>query len=211
MSKIFDLMVLGIIWLVLVVPIITIGPASTALYYTVVKVVRRERSYLLKEFWHSFKLNFKQGALISLIYVIFSFIMYVDFQWVSQMDENVKYAGPMAGVFIAVCAFAVLSALYIFPLLSRFTVKTMQLFRWAFLLSMRHLLATGIMLVSFVGTLVLGYYCIITSVAAPLLLILPALYTLIISFPMEKVMKKYMPKIEENEDEETGVDHWYNE
>ena len=50
MSKIFDVMVLGLMWLVFCIPIITIGPASTAMYYTMVKVIRRERSYLFKEF-----------------------------------------------------------------------------------------------------------------------------------------------------------------
>lgn len=210
MSKVFDLMVLGIMWLVLCIPIITIGPTCTAMYYTVVKVVRKERSYLLKEFFHSFKLNFRQGAVISLIYAAFAGIMYVDFQWVSQVSEDVKYSNTLIGVFLALCIFAVLSALYAFPLLSRFTVKTGQLFKWAFLLSVRHILTTIIMLLTLVAAVVLSYYCIVTTIATPLLLVMPALYTLIISFPMEKVMKKYMPKVEET-DEESGVDHWYNE
>lgn len=210
MSKVFDLMVLGILWLVLCIPIITIGPTCTAMYYTVVKVVRRERSYLLKEFFHSFKLNFKQGAVISLIYVVFVAIMYMDFQLTIQVDESVKQSNLMIGGFIAICVYALLIALYLFPLLSRFTVKTGQLFRWAFLLSVRHILTTVIMVVALGVTGVLVYYCLYTSIAVPLLLVLPSLYTLIISFPMEKVLKRYMPKVEET-DEESGVDHWYNE
>lgn len=235
LSKVFDLMVLGIIWIVFVLGIpsavffllnkvlpplvlgilgllffVTFVPTCTAMYYATVKVIRRERSYLLKEFWHSFKLNFRQGVVISIIYELIGTIMYVDFLWVSQMEEGTKYTSMLTGVFIAICIFVVLTALYIFPLLSRFTVKTGQLFRWAFLLSVRHFLTTLIMLACLLATVVLGYYCVVTTVAVPLLLILPALYMLLISFPMEKVMKKYMPKVEETE-EESGVDHWYNE
>lgn len=209
-SKTFDLMVLGIIWLLLCAPIITIGPASTALYYTIVKVVRRERSYLLKEFWHSFKTNFLQGALISLIYAVFGGILYVDFTWANQLAEDSKYNSILMGAFIAIAIFAVFTAIYIFPLLSRFTQKTGALFRWAFLLSVRHIVSTLLMVLCLAAVLVLAYYSYITQVAAPLLLVLPSLYSLLMSFPMEKIMKKYMPKQEEGE-EDDGVDRWYNE
>ena len=43
------------------------GPATTALYYAVNKVIRHGRSYLWKEYWHAFKSNFKQAALAALI------------------------------------------------------------------------------------------------------------------------------------------------
>ena len=89
-NKIVDLMWLSILWslcslpllflvftfiieqqihlvllLIVLLPIafITIGPASAALYYAVVKSVRRERSYATKCFFHAFKVNFKIGAL----------------------------------------------------------------------------------------------------------------------------------------------------
>ena len=61
-SKVCDIMILSTVWILLCIPIITIGPASTALYYAVVKVVRRERGYLLREFFRSFKMNFKRGT-----------------------------------------------------------------------------------------------------------------------------------------------------
>ena len=43
-----DLTVAGIMWLVCSLPIVTLGASSTALYYTVVKCVRRDRELLLR-------------------------------------------------------------------------------------------------------------------------------------------------------------------
>lgn len=43
-DQITDLLVAGFLWLVFSVPVVTIGPASAALYYTVVKVVRDRKS-----------------------------------------------------------------------------------------------------------------------------------------------------------------------
>ena len=62
-DQITDLLVAGFLWLVFSVPVVTIGPASAALYYTVVKVVRRKRETVTKSFLYAFRLNFKQGTL----------------------------------------------------------------------------------------------------------------------------------------------------
>lgn len=209
MSKIFDIMMLGLIWLVLCVPVITIGPASTALYYTMVKVVRRERSYMLKEFFRSFKLNFKQGAVLTLIYAVLFAVMYFDFMYVKALsDEGSKYGAMLFGTFVVLAVFVIFTVVYIFPLLSRFTVTLKNLFKWAFFMSVRHILWTLLMAVLFAGTAVMLYLSFFYM--PPLIIFLPGLYTLIVSFPMEHIFKRYMP-VEEASDEESGVDHWYNE
>ena len=54
MGKIFDMMVISVVYILICIPIITIGPATTALYYVVVKLIRRERGYVFSEFFKSF-------------------------------------------------------------------------------------------------------------------------------------------------------------
>jgi hypothetical protein len=60
----------------------------------------------------------------------------------------------------------------------------------------------------FVGSAVLMYMAFFYM--PPLLIVLPGIYTLLASFPMERVLKRYMP-VEETTDEESGIDRWYNE
>ncbi|MBQ3028333.1 MAG: YesL family protein [Lachnospiraceae bacterium] len=209
MSKIFDVMVLSLIWLVLCLPIITIGPASTAVYYTMVKVIRRERSYLLKEFFRSFKLNFKQGAILTLIYAALVAIMYFDFRYVQELSEAGSKYGPMLfGAFLVLAIFVVFTAVYIFPLLSRFTVTIKNLIKWSFFIAIRHIGWTLLLGVLFIGTALLMFFAFFYM--PPLIIFLPGVYTLIVSFPMEHIFKRYMP-VEEESDEESGVDRWYNE
>lgn len=209
MSKIFDVMVLGLMWLVLCLPIITIGPASTALYYTMVKVIRRERSYLFKEFFRSFKLNFKQGAIITLIYAVLVALMYFDFAYVRALtEEGSKYGAVLFGAFIVLGIFVVFTMVYIFPVLSRFTVTLKNLFKWSFFMAIRHIGWTLLMAVLFIGTALMLYFSFFYM--PPLILFLPGLYTLIVSFPMERIFKRYMP-VDDVPEEESGVDHWYNE
>lgn len=208
MSKIFDMLVLSLLWLILCLPIITIGPASTAFYYTVVKVIRRERSYLLKEFFRSFRLNFKQGAILTLIYVMFIVVAYVDFRYAITLIEEGKQSGSMMlGIFIVLTVFVIFSVIYVFPVLSRFTVTIKNLFKWAFFLSIRHIGWTLLIGVMFVGFGIIMFFSFFWM--PPLVIILPGVYTLVASFPMEKVLKKYMPQ--EETTEEDGIDRWYNE
>lgn len=209
MSKIFDVMILGLMWLVLCIPVITIGPASTALYYTMVKVIRRERSYLFKEFFRSFKLNFKQGAIITLIYAVLVAVLYFDITYMNQLSqEGSKYGSMMIGVFFVLAVFSVFTVVYIFPVLSRFTVTIKNLFKWSFFMSVRHIGWTLLFAVLFIGTALMLYFSFFYM--PPLIIFLPGVYTLLVSFPMEHIFKRYMPQ-DELSDEESGEDHWYNE
>lgn len=240
MSKIFDLMLLSLMWIVfsilgllfigamfankIVVPgtgafvlvivvgaLLTglIGPTSTAFYYTMVKVIRRERSYLFKEFFRSFKLNFKQGYIIGMVYVVLAVIAYFDFTYALDIAKEGEKMGSMIfGAFLVLTLFAVFSIIYIFPLLSRFTVTTFNLIKWSFFMSIRHIGWTLVLTVLFAGSAFLLWGSI--SYMPPLVVFIPGIYTLVASFPMERIFKKYMP-VEETPDEESGVDHWYNE
>ena len=64
LSKMADLMILNLLMIVLCLPIVTAGAAFTAMHYVLLKMVRDEDSYLLKSFFKSFKLNFRQATII---------------------------------------------------------------------------------------------------------------------------------------------------
>ena len=63
---------------------ITIGAALTAAFYSGIKLVRDEESYVYKDFWKSFKMNFVQGFLLELIHVVIGFLLLVDLRASAQ-------------------------------------------------------------------------------------------------------------------------------
>ena len=67
MNKAWDVLVLNLYFILTV--LLGIGPAATALYYAIVKNVRRSRSYATTEYFRAFKNNFKQGLIIGLIQI----------------------------------------------------------------------------------------------------------------------------------------------
>ena len=59
MNKVGDIILLSILWIVCSLPVVTIGTAACAAYYTAAKVLRHHNGYVSKEFFRSFKRNFR--------------------------------------------------------------------------------------------------------------------------------------------------------
>ena len=61
MGRVFDLMMLNIIFLIMCIPIVTIGANFTAMYYVTLKMIKNEETYIFRTYWKSFRENFKQA------------------------------------------------------------------------------------------------------------------------------------------------------
>lgn len=70
LSRVANLLLINIITLILIAPVITAGAAFTAMYYSCLKIRRDEDSGILKAYFHSFKMNFKEATIIWLIMII---------------------------------------------------------------------------------------------------------------------------------------------
>lgn len=206
LSKVCDLLFLSIVWVLLCIPVITIGPANTALYYAVVKVVRRERGYLFREFFKSFRLNFKRGAIIgvilTIIFAVLAFDIYLS--W-GNIGEKGKQGSIMLGVFVAITVLTLCFSLYIFPILSRFDMTIMQLIKAAIFMSIKHLPYT-IGMVAVTIAVIVG-----TAFFQILIFFAPAVCVLINSLLMERILKKYVPQAANTDDEDAKKDEWYLE
>ncbi len=189
-----------------VIAVIPLGPATTALYYAVVKVIRRERGYAAREFFRSFRANFKQGMLICIILGVLASILYIDYEYVNALEEESTFNMIMTVAFNVVTALTLFLIMFIFPVLSRFKLPLKHLFKNSMIMALRHLLTTILVLlivaVFAFGTWLLWPY--------PTFLLFPGVCCFLCSLLIEKVFKKYMPGAEENP-EDSGVDQWYLE
>lgn len=143
-QKMIDVILLGLLALVFCIPIVTIVPSITALYYVVLKIVTDTEGRTFRDFFKSFRQNFKQGALLSLIVsAAIGFVAY-DIRYYNQSS------GTIGGIFFfAYCAAGILllcMLLHLFPLLARFETTPMALFKNSFILVFRYFRWTLLML-----------------------------------------------------------------
>lgn len=210
LSKIFDMGVLTLIYLVFCIPIVTIGAATTSLYYVSAKVLRHNRSYVWREFWSSFKTNFVQSTIVWVITVILTVLLIFNMQIVGATSES-SAGGYMAGAYLAILFILLCISCYVYPIISRFGTKLSQILRLSLYCAFRHFLHTLLLVAILAATVALIYLGMVTNIIL-IFIFAPGLAGFVYTYPMEHIMKKYMPKEEPKytEDGEEIV-AWYNE
>lgn len=176
----------SVLWILFSVPVITIGASSTALYYTVTKVIRHGRSYIFREFWQSFKSNLKQSTAIWLLYLVVMGILLIDIRVMGGFGTAV--AQTMQFIFVAGICMVSAVMLYALAYIARFAQDTRHILINSVLMALRHLPKT-LLLVALLVAVVLGTYLF------PLVIIfIPAVAALLDSLILESIFVQYMSK-----------------
>lgn len=118
MTKIFDLMLLSVLWLIGCVPVFTIGASTIALYYVAMKMVRDEEEGIVRSFFRAFRENFRQSIPVTLILFLFIGVLAADFHILGRSEQKIHslmYSGCITVFLIGTAVFG-----YVFPLLAKF-------------------------------------------------------------------------------------------
>lgn len=189
LSKIFDILLLSFLFFVCCIPVVTIGPALCALYYTCRKVVMERKGYLVREYFGCFGRNFVQAFCAWMVLLVLMVLMGINIFYASVSWSGVLRIGAMA-VYFAVLFVAVIFTGYIFPMLSRFECKGKQLFSNAMVLSVQYPGTTVLLFV----LLVFLYGGMAYSFAAMpyLLFVLPVAFAWLQQRLLERIFEKYI-------------------
>ena len=145
MGRVADLLLLNFLCILCCIPVVTAGASITALYYVTLKMARDEESYIARSFFHSFKQNFKQATIINIIMLLTAAVLFIDLR-IARVGSGAMYKG-LFSLFIAFALIYAMILLYIYPILSKFFNSVKNTFVNAFLMSVRHLPLTLLMLV----------------------------------------------------------------
>ncbi len=135
-SRVTDLILLNILYLLTCLPVFTVGAATSAMYTLCFRMMREEDSGVLKPYFKAFRENFKQGTAIWLLIllVVGPALYYFDRVW--QMGGIVRFSGLL---FILIAVAGLMTASYAFPWISQFRNTTSQSLQNALILSVSHL------------------------------------------------------------------------
>ncbi|MDE1549968.1 YesL family protein [Jeotgalibaca caeni] len=185
MNRIGNLIGISVLFIITSLPIITLVPSLSALYYTTVKTQRIGNGYPAKEYWKAWKRELKQGILLNILFLVTGIILLIDMLYVFQ-----------SGTVFGAISFAVLSFLvyiwlalliYVPILLSRFSLSSFEVFKLALSMQFRHLPFT----ILFIGCYLIAAF-VLYLMPIPTILLLPALVMYSLSFLIEKILKKYL-------------------
>lgn len=148
LNKVADLMWLNILTLICCIPIFTIGASMTACHYVALKIRRNEEGYIAREFFKSFKMNFKQATLIWMVALFLIVILVTDFV-IMRTNPEVEI-GYWVEVLLMVTALLLSFTLcWVFAMLAKFTNTTKATLKNAFALSLMNFPKTILMIICY--------------------------------------------------------------
>ncbi len=179
-TEIADIMILSLLWLLCCLPIFTIGASTTALFYVCGKKARKEDPYIIKHFFKSFKENFKQATVITLILGVMLFSAYLYFEILRSGTAPMWI--KIIGLFFIMQV--TLISLYIFPVLSRFEMTIKNIMISSFLFANKHFVTSIICMILFI----INVIAIISL--TPFALFSFGIYALVSSFFFQRIFTK---------------------
>ena len=196
-TAVIDVIAAGLLWLLCSLPLVTLGAATTALYYTVVKCIRHERGSLMGSFFAAFRREFKISTLLWLIFLGVLLVLGVDAWAIRLMTQD-------SGVFPIFSRILLLLPLMLFPwvfaFVSRFSNTVGGTLKYCAYLAMRHI---GLTLAMAAELVAFGLVVYLMPQIAPLL---PGVACLLLSLHIEPVFKAITAEMEAQ-----AEDDWYNE
>ena len=197
-----EMFLLGILWLVFSLPLITIGASTTALYYVTTKKASGKDDYIYKPFIQAFKSNFVKSTSVYLILAATGFFIWTNLHILGQI--NLGWLGILVNLALYfVLAHLAFIATHVFCIMARFeTASVIAALRTGLYMSYRHFKTT-------LACLLLLFAVIIATFIFPALFVFNmGVYGYLSSYLFVKVFRKHYPEFDSRIIKEESDSQW---
>ncbi|WP_180955570.1 YesL family protein [Bacillus sp. V33-4] len=156
MEFIMNAFLLNTLWLLTCLPILTIFPATAAMFGVVREWKNRKDIQIFSAFFCLFKENFKQSFLIGTLWMAFAGLLLGDFIITNQLNSDVKYI--LFSFFFLLGILCLIVSIYIFPVSVHYQASLAKVIKNALLLSISRLHYTFLSILIIAGAIVLCLY-----------------------------------------------------
>ena len=187
-----DLIILTLLWTICCLPIVTIGASTTALYYVTTRQLSDREGYVSKDFFKSFKQNFIEATVITILIGVIGAILYIN---IRLLETNTTLNIILYLIQFVILYQLVIFTIYVFPILSRFDLKLGALIKTTIFMANRHLLTTITCAILLVATFIITFeYRIAVILCA-------GVYGILTSLMFMKLFRKYVPDMDRDKPE----------
>ena len=184
-----DTVIVSVMWLLFSIPLITIGAATTAMFFVTTRRIANREGYITSDFWQAFKDNFIKSTVIWLIIVFLYLILIFNIFNMEAVGDFGAWLLPAQLIMMLIIA---LMCMFIFPMCARFQMGILQVIKSSFFMAIRHLFTSLVCLLLFVGLAII-------VIQMPLMLFFAAgIFGMLSSVMIMKVFKKYRPEMDKD-------------
>ena len=132
-SRIADLVVVNLLFVLCSLPIITIGASTTALYGVTKKMAENREGYIFRNYFRLFKENFKQSTIMWSILLLLALIPTIDLYIINSFEKTIVTTA-LKGLMLATALAILFVFLYAMALQSTFENTIKNTLKNAFLM-----------------------------------------------------------------------------
>ena len=136
--KVFDCMCLSVLWLVMCLPVFTIGASTTAMFAVIHRYIRLEEESLWKLYWKSFREEFKRTTLCTLVALGILALLVVDALVFRTMVLKGQLLGNLYWLILLLIGIEATWLTYLFAYIERFTGGVKDTLRFSLLMMILH-------------------------------------------------------------------------
>lgn len=142
LSRLADVMILNLLFIVTSLPVVTLGASLTALNFTAMRIGTGESNSVTEDYFRSFRRNLRQATVVGLALGLLAGVLAA---WYFVLTTSALDAGAelvLMAIWYVLAFSLATTALFAFPYLANFDGSTGDVLRNALLLSWRHLLTS---------------------------------------------------------------------
>lgn len=131
---------LNVLWFLMCIPIVTIFPATAAMFGVIRQWKLKGDTTIFKNFFRFFKENFKQSFIIGLVFFIFVAVIYIDIMFIGTLNPLMQKL--LLGSVYLLGFIVLFTSIYLFPIMVHYKLTLIGVVKTSFLYSIRYLPTT---------------------------------------------------------------------
>lgn len=139
LSRVADLVILNILWLVCCVPVVTIGASTTAMYHVIRHWQKDSVSSIMRDFFQSFKEDFKQATPVYLILLIPTTAVVMNAMLISNPENSAAVPSYLLVIWFISALILLFISSFVYPVMAFFADSIFKTLRNAMVLALANL------------------------------------------------------------------------
>lgn len=185
MTIIYQLIVLNLMWWITSFPLITVGASTTALFYVIGKIVRKEEVHEFRDYMKGFRDNFRQATCIWVILCAAYIMIFTNLSFIKRYNSM---EGLMLALQLPVLIQVVIVTVFVFPLLSRYESNIIGIIKASWIIGIRHIFSC------LASVAIIAVSAILARAVPALFLMIYISFTALAIYPVvNRVLEKYRP------------------
>ena len=197
LTRVFDLMLVNVLFILTSLPVVTIGASLTAMHYVLLHIARNEEGYIVRSYFRAFRMNFRQSTIVWICMLLVGGVLVMDYRILDRLPEHSRQVASILLIIVAIVYICTL--IYLYPFLARFENTIFELFKNTLVVSLVFFIRTVAMIIILAGFAF--FYYNLPLRATPILLLFGFSFPgIIVAYIYTPILKR-MEQMGEEEDE----------